>query len=198
MPNHVTTICTVKGPEKELENFIRNSFKDILDEPILQFLAQHQGKWCTYGVGYSMPTVQDAMPHGVSKEIQLEKMKNLVDRDLVEGCTCGCRGDFEITDEGLEFIGASRVKAAIAILETIRNIPSEQNQICDIVNCNYIALYKKWLHLDPEPAPMTKKLFCEEHYKKIYRDMIQFGRAQVSLRKKSPWIHFQTSTTGEK
>jgi len=44
-------------------------------------------------------------------EIQIEaiktliaKMKNLIRRGLVDGCDCGCRGDFEITRKGVAYI----------------------------------------------------------------------------------------------
>lgn len=83
--------------------------KDIPDKPILEFLAKHQGKWSTWGKGYSMPTVQDAMPPGTPTKLQLAKMAQLVKKGLSGGCTCGCRGDWEITDKGLELIGQKRI-----------------------------------------------------------------------------------------
>ena len=82
--------------------------KDIDTDKILQFLAQHQGEWSTHGRGYSMPTVQDAMPPNTPEKLQHAKMRQLHKRGLVGGCTCGCRGDWEITDEGLAFIGVPR------------------------------------------------------------------------------------------
>lgn len=33
-------------------------------------------------------------------KVILAKMRSLESRGLVKGCTCGCRGDFELTDEG--------------------------------------------------------------------------------------------------
>jgi len=78
--------------------------KDISTIDILKFLQKHDGKWCTWGKGYSMPTVADAMPEGTPEKLQLAKMKNLIEKELVIGCDCGCRGDFEITLEGIEYI----------------------------------------------------------------------------------------------
>ena len=75
--------------------------KDIPDGPILAFLRQHQGRWATWGEGYSMPTVRDAMPHGTPDKLQIAKMRQLMKRGLVDGCPCGCRGDYEITPKGL-------------------------------------------------------------------------------------------------
>lgn len=78
--------------------------KDIQDDPILQFLAQHIGTWCTYGDTYSMPTVRYAMPENTPKKLQLAKMRQLIKRGLANGCCCGCRGDFEITTKGLHYL----------------------------------------------------------------------------------------------
>lgn len=81
---------------------------DISDVAVLKFLARHQGEWATWGKGYSMPTVQDAMPEGTPEKLQLAKMRRLYSRGFIGGCFCGCRGDFEITDLGLEFINEKR------------------------------------------------------------------------------------------
>lgn len=77
---------------------------DIPTVEVLRLLAQHQGEWCTWGIGYSMPTVADGMPPGVPPKLQLAKMRRLVAQGLVAGCTCGCRGDWEITDKGLAMV----------------------------------------------------------------------------------------------
>jgi hypothetical protein len=70
--------------------------KDIPEQPILDFISKQNGAWCTWGNGYSMPTVQDAMPPGTPAKLQLAKMKQLIKRGLVKGCGCGCRGDFHL------------------------------------------------------------------------------------------------------
>lgn len=70
--------------------------KDIPDWPIMVFLSNLNGKWATWGNGYSMPTVQDAMPAGTPPKLQLAKMRQLERRGLIDGCTCGCRGDFRL------------------------------------------------------------------------------------------------------
>lgn len=74
--------------------------KDIPTIPILEFLLRNEGKWCTWGTGSYMPTVQDVMPQNTPPKLQLGKMKKLINKGLVEGCDCGCRGDFEITEKG--------------------------------------------------------------------------------------------------
>ncbi len=81
----------------------RPQAKDIDDVPVLIFLSKQRG-WSTHGIGYSMPTVADAMPEGTPRKLQLAKMRQLLKRGLVGGCGCGCRGDWEISQEGLEFL----------------------------------------------------------------------------------------------
>lgn len=78
--------------------------KDIPDRPILEFLAGLT-TWASWGEGYSMPTVRDAMPEGTPDRLQVAKMAMLIRRGLVSGCACGCRGDFELTEKGRTFLG---------------------------------------------------------------------------------------------
>lgn len=83
--------------------------KDISTAAVLRFLAQHQGRWATWGSdGAAMPSVTAAMPPGTPPTLQLAKMRQLYRAGLVGGCPCGCRGDWEITDSGLARIGAAR------------------------------------------------------------------------------------------
>lgn len=52
--------------------------KDIPTEPILRFLAQHQGQWATwYANGGQMPSVRDAMP-AVPDKLALAKMRQML------------------------------------------------------------------------------------------------------------------------
>lgn len=77
--------------------------KDIPDEPILAFLAEntHEFKWATHLKGFGlMPSVANAMPEGTPEKLRRAKMGQLIKRGLVDGCTCGCRGDFYITEKG--------------------------------------------------------------------------------------------------
>lgn len=90
--------------------------KDIPDLPILDLvrkcsdqevsIGDYQPIWATqFGPdgdnwdGYAN-SVRLAMPPGVPDRLVLAKMEGLIRRGLVQGCTCGCRGDFEITDAG--------------------------------------------------------------------------------------------------
>jgi hypothetical protein len=85
--------------------------KDIPAQPILVFLRELAG---AKGGQYAPPgtlsvgadgelapnNVLRAMPAGVPFKVARAKMASLVRRRLVDGCTCGCRGDFELTELG--------------------------------------------------------------------------------------------------
>jgi hypothetical protein len=80
--------------------------KNIPDLPILQFLAQ-QDRWATWfdhTDGDHLPSVQLAMPEWVPTKLRRAKMNQLIRRGLVEGCPCGCRGDYEISEKGREYL----------------------------------------------------------------------------------------------
>ena len=77
--------------------------KDIPDMPILKFLLSHKGRWCNWIFGDDRD-VHLAMPKDTPEKLVLAKMKTLMKRGLVEGCDCGCRGDFEITEKGEQYL----------------------------------------------------------------------------------------------
>jgi hypothetical protein len=96
--------------------------KDIPDGPILAFLAKvERGEtaWTPaadmvagWGAGpfrYSSATwfgdefensVTRAMPPRTPPKLVLAKMRQLIRRGVADGCGCGCRGDFGLTDKG--------------------------------------------------------------------------------------------------
>lgn len=80
--------------------------KDIPDAPILEFLASLDGKWANwYGVDYAN-SVTHAMPSDVPLKLALAKMRQMIRRGVVDGCGCGCRGDFVLTDKGFAELAA--------------------------------------------------------------------------------------------
>lgn len=88
--------------------------KNIPDLPILQFLAK-QNRWTTHydsNPERGMPSVGTAMPPNTPIKLRLAKMGMLIRRGLVSGCTCGCRGDFEITDKGRALLEPELAPAA--------------------------------------------------------------------------------------
>jgi len=103
--------------------------KHIPDAPVLQFLAglrwtpeeladvsypevrtvllgkERGGTWFTAADGSLFAnSVQQAMPPGVPEKLALAKMRMLERRGLIDGCTCGCRGDFRLTGKGHEYL----------------------------------------------------------------------------------------------
>lgn len=73
--------------------------KHIPDQPILDFLETHSSSVpaCIFdmqGEELFPNDVQRAMPPGTPYKVALAKMRSLCKRKLVNGCTCGCRGDF--------------------------------------------------------------------------------------------------------
>ncbi|NHZ94634.1 hypothetical protein [Massilia sp. CCM 8734] len=74
--------------------------KDIPGVPVLLFLAalrERNGTWFNLDCDN---TVVKAMPPGTPRKLVLSKMNMLLRRGLIDGCTCGCRGDFELTSAG--------------------------------------------------------------------------------------------------
>lgn len=76
--------------------------KDIPDEPILKFLAgPYEGwsapGWATLFEGYPN-SVQQAMPANVPPKLARAKMGQMIRKGLIDGCACGCRGDFRLPE----------------------------------------------------------------------------------------------------
>lgn len=80
--------------------------KDIPDRPVLEFLKKLGGVWATWFdcEPRLQNTVLHSMPSGTPRKLVLAKMRTLMRRGLVDGCGCGCRGDFELTDKGRAFL----------------------------------------------------------------------------------------------
>lgn len=79
---------------------------DIQDRPILEFLKERHdsGKtWCCWYQGYEN-SISPTSFEGCPDKIIIRKMAQLIKRDLVSGCPCGCRGDYEITQKGIDFL----------------------------------------------------------------------------------------------
>ena len=45
-------------------------------------------------------------------KVVLAKLRALNKRGLLDGCTCGCRGDWEMTEAGREFLAAAALEAS--------------------------------------------------------------------------------------
>lgn len=77
--------------------------KHISDTAILLFLAKNPTQWHNWCADNEF-NISMAMPDNAPGRLILAKMKRLIQRQLVEGCYCGCRGDFVITQKGLDHL----------------------------------------------------------------------------------------------
>lgn len=82
--------------------------KDIPTLPVLEFLDRIKGNWANWTYHDSPYNVRLAMPPGLPEKLYLAKMRILVSKGLVDGCDCGCRGDFLITRKGVEYLRRAR------------------------------------------------------------------------------------------
>jgi len=81
--------------------------KDIPSAPILIFISKHGGigcNWFSINKFDNPRSVRHAMLEGVPRKVVLAKMKHLISKGYISGCACGCRGDFELTERGLQVI----------------------------------------------------------------------------------------------
>lgn len=84
--------------------------KHISEIPILEFLEGLNGTWATWfpvkneDGSFSKNSVMNAVPSGTPEKVILSKMRSLIRRGLVDGCGCGCRGDFVLSEKGKEYL----------------------------------------------------------------------------------------------
>lgn len=107
-------ICTIAGKEGIIKSWVKEGVwqcKNIADLPILKFLAGLSGKAGTLHPDFDN-SIRQAFPPDATTRTNLvrAKMRSLIKRGLVKGCACGCRGDFELTDAGREFIDGRQGK----------------------------------------------------------------------------------------
>lgn len=97
--------------------------KDIPEIPILRFL-DGLGRWGTTFRGFDN-SVQRAMPYGVCDRLAIAKMATMKRRGLVDGCECGCRGDWVLAEGGrrkLLFLDAFYEKGPLEIRDRGGNL----------------------------------------------------------------------------
>lgn len=98
-----------RGPRVKMK---RMQCKHIPDLPILELLARNPEVWHTHRVwagtfaqddGHPvLLSLHPAMPPDTPDRLALAKMRQMIRRGVVDGCACGCRGDFTITDKGVQ------------------------------------------------------------------------------------------------
>lgn len=73
----------------------RAQAKDISDTRVLDSLRATVNPWGTS----LLEDVQNALSDFPPKVVRA-KLSSLIRRKVIDGCTCGCRGDFEILHQG--------------------------------------------------------------------------------------------------
>lgn len=77
--------------------------KDIPDRPILDFIERNTRDfpWCNT-IFRDSRDVRQAFPHGFDTPMKLvqAKLNQMKRRGVLNGCACGCRGDWEIAPKG--------------------------------------------------------------------------------------------------
>ncbi len=82
--------------------------KDIPDFDLVRLVdtCQHerQIEWGTEHLPWCHRQDLEAKLPLVPPKVILAKCRALIRRGFITGCTCGCRGDFELTDKGRDFL----------------------------------------------------------------------------------------------
>lgn len=78
--------------------------KDIDVRPTLLFLSSISPRMANSFDPTFETSIAHGFPEGTPRKLILAKMKKLIKSGLVNGCACGCRGDFEITERGLRVL----------------------------------------------------------------------------------------------
>lgn len=81
--------------------------KDIPDAPILERVWEinNSDSWAHWFDVHHERSVRPAFPPDCPFKLVLAKMRKLIERGLLDGCPCGCRGDYIVTRKGLDLIG---------------------------------------------------------------------------------------------
>lgn len=74
--------------------------KDIADATLLRFIATKQAEKGAWVNTWDFEPPYSDLPDNLFRA----KMGKLLKRGLLTGCNCSCRGDYELTDKGREFL----------------------------------------------------------------------------------------------
>lgn len=110
VPSGIVRVVAVHGRDGVTWKLVhkRLQCKHIPDRPILEFLRSLNGEWANWSSFGDDNSVRRAMPAGTPCLLVIAKMRQMMHRGVVDGCPCGCRGDFVITAKGLSEIGGKR------------------------------------------------------------------------------------------
>lgn len=73
----------------------------IPDAPILRAIADCRPSWANW------PDIFPVLA-GLPWKLQKAKMASLINRGLICGCACGCRGDFALIEKGHKALSGSQ------------------------------------------------------------------------------------------
>lgn len=103
--------------------------KDIPERPILEWMNNYSREWESGGRIYTSKrttwfdgfenSVQNGMPENTPRKVALAKMRSLINRGLVDGCACGCRGDFVLTEKGIDYLEGRTTPEHANLADTI-------------------------------------------------------------------------------
>lgn len=70
--------------------------KDIPDQPIIDFIIKNGSdkKYTWFEIAEN--DLGKAMPENIPRKLVLSKIRSMIKRKILDGCDCGCRGDFTL------------------------------------------------------------------------------------------------------
>lgn len=77
--------------------------KNLDKYEILLFLYIHKGELCNNCFGDERD-IRKHLFHKIPLNLFYAKMYQLIHKGYVDGCWCGCRGDYEITEKGIKYL----------------------------------------------------------------------------------------------
>lgn len=75
------------------------------DVPLQELLAAVEGEASGWTTGATWWTLATTL--GYPEKVVLARLRAFLRRGLVDGCGCGCRGDFRLTEAGREAMEAA-------------------------------------------------------------------------------------------
>lgn len=91
---------TIRHPRKIVQA------KHIPDDVALRVVHDECVERKSWAMGWN---VAGALP-GVPPKVVQAKLARLLERGLLTGCACGCRGDWELTAVGAELLGVKQYR----------------------------------------------------------------------------------------
>ena len=73
---------------------------DIPTGPIIEFIRDHGGVGCGWHNNPELDnynrSVRNVIPARFPNKLVLAKLRKLINKGIIDGCACGCRGDFDL------------------------------------------------------------------------------------------------------